>query len=185
MAWLQNFFVWGQFRFIATIFWCTLPLRILWVLAAWQIKDHNSLTYWILVYGSGGGYNKQSSHRWCQTWEGCSHSSNGDSCGLMRAKVVHTFYDCSVLLAGKLWSGHSGNSCRKWECKVVLFLTVIVHYELKVSWCIYALWTLKSFNNESSSSACTGDPRSFLPCYKPLGYGWTMTSPRKARLLST
>jgi len=25
----------------------------------------------------------------------------------------------------------------------------------------------------------------FLPCYKPFGYGWTMTSPRKARLLNT
>ena len=30
----------------------------------------------------------------------------------------------------------------------------------------------------TGSSTYTGVPRYFLPCYKPLGYGWTMTSPK-------
>jgi len=36
----------------------------------------------------------------------------------MRAKAVHTSFDCSVFLAEKLGSMHGGNSCSKRECKV-------------------------------------------------------------------
>jgi len=43
----------------------------------------------------------------------------------MRAKVVHTSLDCSVLLAGKSHRGHSGNSQSKREHKVALLLVVI------------------------------------------------------------
>jgi len=96
-------------------FACTLLLRSLQVLKTLQIKLHNNWTYWFMgVALFGCGYNKWS-HHWCQTWETCLCNSNGRFCSLMRVKVVHISLDCSVLLAGKLWRGHGGNSEGKHE----------------------------------------------------------------------
>jgi len=65
----------------------------------------------------------------------------------MRVMVV---LNCSVLLDGRLWSGHGGKSHSKHECKVVLFSTVIVSItfvikKIQVLWIIFLRFWVGGF----------------------------------------
>jgi len=95
------------------------------VLAGSKIKEHNNRAYWYMgVALSRCGYNEQAHHWWwTRTCESCTRSSNGSFGGLMKVKVVHTFLDRSVPLAGKSRNGNGGNSHSKQEHKAMFYLT--------------------------------------------------------------